>query len=45
MYGWEPRRAIDYIAEASANGVQQARALLAHVKPGALVLADLGYFG
>jgi hypothetical protein len=38
-------RAIEYMAEASANGIQQARALLAHVKREALILADLGYFG
>jgi hypothetical protein len=37
-------RAIDYIAQAKQNGMQEARALLGSVKQGALVLADLGYF-
>jgi len=37
-------RAIDYIAQAKQNGVEEARALLGSVKQGALVLADLGYF-
>jgi hypothetical protein len=37
-------RAIDYIAQAKQNGLQEARALLGSVKQGALVLADLGYF-
>ncbi len=37
-------RAIDYIAQAKQNGMEEARALLGSVKQGALVLADLGYF-
>ena len=37
-------RAIDYIAQAKQNGMQEARALLSSVNQGALVLADLGYF-
>jgi hypothetical protein len=37
-------RAIDYIAQAKQNGMQEARGLLGSVKRGALVLADLGYF-
>ncbi len=37
-------RAIDYIAQAKQNGMQEARGLLDSVKQGALVLADLGYF-
>jgi hypothetical protein len=37
-------RAIDYIAQAKQNGMQEARALLGSVKQGALLLADLGYF-
>ncbi len=38
-------RAIESIAEAKENGMEQARALLGSLKPGALLLADLGYFG
>ena len=38
-------RAIDYIAQASENGLEVARALLGSMKPGALLLEDLGYFG
>jgi hypothetical protein len=38
-------RAIEYMAQASENGMEVARAILASVKHGALVLADLGYFG
>jgi hypothetical protein len=39
-------RAIDYIAQASENGLEVARALLLRsMKQGALLLADLGYFG
>jgi len=37
-------RAIDYIAQAKQNGMQEARGLLGCVNQGALVLADLGYF-
>jgi hypothetical protein len=37
-------RAIEYIAQAKQNGMQEARGLLGSVKQGALVLADLGYF-
>jgi hypothetical protein len=37
-------RAIDYIAQAKQNGMQEAHALLDSVKQGALLLADLGYF-
>jgi Transposase DDE domain len=39
-------RAIDYIAQASENGLEVASALLLRsMKQGALLLADLGYFG
>src|SRR5947209_8822630 len=38
-------RAIDYIEQATTNGMEQAKALLGSLKPGALLLADLGYFG
>jgi Transposase DDE domain len=38
-------RAIDYIAQASENGLEVARALLGSMKQGALLLADPGYFG
>jgi len=39
-------RAIEYIVEASENGLEVARALLLRsMKQGALLLADLGYFG
>jgi hypothetical protein len=39
-------RAIDYMATASENGLEVARALLLRsMKPGALLLADLAYFG
>ena len=38
-------RAVDYMAQARENGREQARALLSCVKQGALVLADLGYYG
>jgi Transposase DDE domain len=38
-------RAIDYMADASENGMKQASRMLAKVKAGTtLVLADLGYF-
>ncbi len=37
-------RAIDYIAQARKNGMKHAYSMLASVKRGALVLADLGYF-
>ena len=37
-------RAIDYIAQARKNGMKHASSMLASVKRGALVLADLGYF-
>jgi hypothetical protein len=38
-------RTLQYIAQAKENGLEQAKALLACLKPGTLVLADLGYFG
>jgi hypothetical protein len=38
-------RTLEYIAQAKENGREQAKALLACVKQGTLVLADLGYFG
>ena len=38
-------RSIEYIAEARENGMEHARALLGSLKQGALLLADLGYFG
>lgn len=38
-------RNVAYIAQAKENGMEQARALLSSVKRGALLLADLGYFG
>lgn len=38
-------RAIKYIEQAAQNGREQAKALLMSLQPGALLLADLGYFG
>jgi hypothetical protein len=38
-------RAIKYMEQATQNGREQAKALLGSLKAGALVLADLGYFG
>lgn len=38
-------RTLEYIAQAKENGLEQAKALLACLKPGTLVLADPGYFG
>ena len=38
-------RAIEYVAQATQNCQKQARAMLKEVNAGALVLADLGYFG
>jgi transposase len=38
-------RAIEALASASENGREQARQLVSQVKKGALILADLGYFG
>jgi hypothetical protein len=38
-------RTIEYMEEATENGIGVARAMLASVRHGALVLADLGYFG
>lgn len=38
-------RAIEYLEQAAQNGREQAKALLRSLTPGALVLADLGYFG
>ena len=38
-------RAIEYVAQATQNCQKQARAMLKYVNAGALVLADLGYFG
>ncbi|HEY7420350.1 MAG TPA: IS4 family transposase [Ktedonobacteraceae bacterium] len=38
-------RSIEYMEEATKNGLEHAKALLRVLKPGALVLADLGYFG
>jgi hypothetical protein len=38
-------RAITYMEEAKKHGVEQAKAMLANLKQGALLLADLGYFG
>jgi Transposase DDE domain len=38
-------RAIEYMEEATENGMEVARTILASVRHGALVLADLGYFG
>jgi Transposase DDE domain len=37
--------AIEYIEQATQNGLEQAKALLGSLERGALVLADLGYFG
>jgi hypothetical protein len=38
-------RAIEYVAEAMQNCHKHARAMLKYVSAGALILADLGYFG
>ena len=38
-------RAIEYVAQASQNCKKHARAMLKYVSQGALILADLGYFG
>lgn len=38
-------RAIEYVAQATQNCHKHARAMLKYVNPGALILADLGYFG
>jgi hypothetical protein len=38
-------RVIKYMEQATKNGREQAKALLGSLKAGALVLADLGYFG
>src|SRR5947207_1146382 len=38
-------RAIKYMEQATQNGREQAKVLLGSLKAGALVLADLGYFG
>src|SRR5215813_7069424 len=38
-------RAVKYMEQPTQNGREQAQALLSSLKAGALVLADLGYFG
>jgi Transposase DDE domain len=38
-------RAIEYVAQATQNCHKHARAMLKYVSTGALILADLGYFG